>query len=206
MPIPFGEWAPDAYGVNADFAGEAAGVLPRAVSYGPWPQLAATSLAVPAAVRGAFAARTAGNAVAIYAFTAARGYKFAGVGSAWTNITRLSVGDYALAAGLDPVPVGPGVGVALQPATARQARISSGGRHRCSHGRLGFIGCCLVPAVLPLESGRRRKVRPVPSRLKEPTCARAASDPTSPSCGQPMPCPTWATASPWSRDRCWPPR
>src|SRR5262249_18525230 len=66
MPIPFGEWAPDAYGVNADFAGEAAGVLPRALSYGPWPQLAETSLAVPAPVRGAFAARTAGNAVAIY--------------------------------------------------------------------------------------------------------------------------------------------
>jgi hypothetical protein len=98
MPIPFGEWAPDAYGVNADYAGEAAGVLPRALSYGPWPQLAETSLAVPAAVRGAFAARTSGNAAAIYAFTAARGYRFAGVGAAWTNITRVAGGDYALAA------------------------------------------------------------------------------------------------------------
>ena len=57
-----------------------------------------------------------------------------------------------LAGGLDPVPVGPGVGV-LQPATARQARISSDGRHRCSGGRLGYIGCCLVPVVLPLERG-----------------------------------------------------
>src|SRR5918998_846615 len=30
-------------------------------------------------------------------------------------------------------------------------------------------------------------VRPVASRLKEPTCARAVSDPTSPDCGQPVP-------------------
>jgi hypothetical protein len=53
----------------------------------------------------------------------------------------------------DPVPVGLGV-VVLQPAMARQRRISSsGGRHRCSGGRLGFIGCFLVPVVLPLECG-----------------------------------------------------
>src|SRR5215218_10680703 len=67
----------------------------------------------------------------------------------------------------DPVPVGP----VLQPATARQARSSSGGRHRCSGGRLGFIGCCLVPVVLPLERGPAAYGEAVPSRLKEPTCA-----------------------------------
>lgn len=95
---PFAEWAPDAYALGADVASEASGVVPKGNSYGPLPQPAQTSLAVPAAVRGAFAARTTTNAIAIFAFTAARAYKFAGVSAAWTNVSRASAVDYALAA------------------------------------------------------------------------------------------------------------
>lgn len=95
---PFGEWAPDSYGVNASYAGEASGVLPKGGSYGPFPQPAQISLAVPAAVRGAFTARTTTNAIAIFALTALRAYKFAGVSSAWTNVSRASAVNYALTA------------------------------------------------------------------------------------------------------------
>lgn len=94
----FAPWAPDAYLTNADASAEALGVLCGPNGYKPFPQPAVTSLAVPAAVRGAYAARTSGNAIAIFAGTATRLYKFTGVGTAWTNVTRLVGGDYALAA------------------------------------------------------------------------------------------------------------
>src|SRR4029453_18543622 len=76
-----------------------------------------------------------------------------------------------------------------QPASTRQARTSSGSDRRRG-GWVGVIGCCLVSGALPLEGWWRRMVRPVASRLKEPTCARAVSDPASPSCGQPTRCRT----------------
>lgn len=94
----FGEWRPDLYQVNADLAGEALGVLCTGNSYAPFPQPAISSLAAGTAIRGAFAARTSTNAISIYALSATKGYKFAGVSSAWTDITRLAGGDYTLAA------------------------------------------------------------------------------------------------------------
>lgn len=98
MMQAFAEWAPDVAQWNADVASEASGVVPKGNSYGPLPQPAQTSAAVPAAVRGAFAARTTTNAIAIFAFTAVRAYKFASVTAAWTNVTRSSAVNYALAA------------------------------------------------------------------------------------------------------------
>jgi len=94
----FAEWAPDAYQVNANVASEASGVLCKVNAYAPFPQPATSSLAVAAAVRGAFAARTAGNAISIFALTAAKAYKFASISTAWTDFTRLAGGDYSLAA------------------------------------------------------------------------------------------------------------
>ena len=94
----FAPWQPDVYLLNANAAAEASGVLCRANAYAPLPQPAASSLAAPTVVRGAFAARTSGNAIAIYALSATGGYKFAGVSSAWTDVTRTSGGGYNLAA------------------------------------------------------------------------------------------------------------
>lgn len=94
----FAEWAPDVYALGADVAAEASGVVPLGNSYGPLPQPAQTSLAVPAAVRGAFAARTTTNAIAIFALTAVRAYKFVSVTAAWTNVSRASAVNYALTA------------------------------------------------------------------------------------------------------------
>lgn len=95
--IPFGRWSPDAYNLNSGLAGEALGVLPGANSYLPWPQMAAASVAMAAACRGAFTARTTTNAIAIFAGTGVKLYKFAGIATAWTNVTRSSAVDYAVA-------------------------------------------------------------------------------------------------------------
>lgn len=98
MPlIPWGKWAPDTYGLNSGFAGEALGVLPGLNSYHPWPQLAVSSLALSSVCRGAFAARTTTNAIAVFAGRQTKLNKSAGVASAWTDVTRLAGGDYALA-------------------------------------------------------------------------------------------------------------
>ena len=95
--LPFGRWAPDAYGLNSGFAGEALGVLPGLNAYHPWPQMAVSSLAMGAACRGAFTARTSTNAIAIFTGRATKLNKFAGVATSWTDVTRSSGGDYALA-------------------------------------------------------------------------------------------------------------
>ncbi len=93
----FGKWGPDAATLNVALAGEASGVLPGRTGYQPFPQPAVASLAMAAACRGAFAGRTTPNAIAIFAGTSVRLYKFAGVATAWTNVTRSSAVNYAVA-------------------------------------------------------------------------------------------------------------
>lgn len=95
--LPFGKWAPDAYGLNSGFAGEALGVLPGINAYHPFPQMAVSSVAMGAACRGAYAGRTSANAVAIFTGRATKLNKFAGIATSWTDVTRSSGGDYALA-------------------------------------------------------------------------------------------------------------
>ncbi len=93
----FGKWGPDAATLNVGLAGEASGVLPGMTGYQPFPQPAVASLAMAAACRGAFAGRTTANAIAIFAGTGVKLYKFAGIATAWTNVTRSSAVDYAVA-------------------------------------------------------------------------------------------------------------
>lgn len=96
----FGRWAPDTLNVNSGLAGEALGVRPGLTGYRPWPQLASSSpaLETPAtAGRGAFAARTTANAIAIFVGQITKLRKFAGVATNFTNVTRSSAVAYALA-------------------------------------------------------------------------------------------------------------
>ncbi len=81
----FGEWAPDAYLVGTDAVAEASGVLPKANSYGPLLQPASQSTATATVIRGAFTARTTGNAIAVFAMSTTKGYKYAG--GSWTDVT-----------------------------------------------------------------------------------------------------------------------
>lgn len=93
----FGKWGPDTFSADSGVAGEASGVRPGLSAYRPWFQPAVASLALPAVCRGAFAGRTTANATAIFAGTGVRLYKFAGIGTAYTNITRSSAVNYAVA-------------------------------------------------------------------------------------------------------------
>ncbi len=91
-------WAPDQYDRNASrLVYEAKGVLPGPTSYLPWPSLTVLSLALASgACRGAFAARTTDGNVSIFAGTSTKLYKYTDAVSAWTDVTRLAGGDYAV--------------------------------------------------------------------------------------------------------------
>ena len=96
MTIPFAAWRPDVWNTGSQYAGAASGVLPKANGYGPWPGLAVTSLAVASVVRGAFVARLSNGNSVIYCGTATALYRFAGIATAWTDVTRLAGGAYAV--------------------------------------------------------------------------------------------------------------
>lgn len=96
----FPAWRPDSYSLGTGFARDVSGVLPGAGGWSPWPALETLSLAVGAAIRGAFIARTAAGAATIFAATATKAYKFAGIASSWTEVTRgigTTVDNYATA-------------------------------------------------------------------------------------------------------------
>lgn len=96
MPtIPWAGWRPDVAGVNTSFASEALGVLPRPGGYGPWPALAETSPALATSCRGAFTARASNGTYVVFAGSATKLYKFAGVNTAWIDVTRTAGGNYA---------------------------------------------------------------------------------------------------------------
>lgn len=86
--IPYGPWSPDRFLYDSELAGEALGILPQARSYGPWPGLAATSLAVGDPVRGAIAARKDNGTFVVFCGTADALYKFAGTTSAWDDVSQ----------------------------------------------------------------------------------------------------------------------
>lgn len=94
--IPFPAWKPDSFSLAKGFAQDVSGVLPGDGGWQPWPALEALSLAVGAAIRGAIVARSSSGAAVIFAGTATALYKFAGIGSAWEDVTRASGGAYAV--------------------------------------------------------------------------------------------------------------
>lgn len=94
--IPFGSWRPDVYNVNAQFSGEAKGVLPGAGSWRPWPSLSALSLSLGAPCRGAYLAKTSAGDTALFAGTETGLYKYVSAVDAWLDVTRSSGGAYAV--------------------------------------------------------------------------------------------------------------
>lgn len=92
-------WAPDRYDRNqTGLVYEAKGVLPALASYIPWPGLTSLSLALATgACRGAFAARTTAGNIVIFAGTTTKLYKYVDAVTAWTDVSRTSGGDYAVA-------------------------------------------------------------------------------------------------------------
>lgn len=101
MRIPFAPWRPDDYDVGdlGATAGQAKGVRYGRRTYTSWPQPVDYSLALDAACRGAITVRDTSGAAQIFAGTAANLYKFLDSGTAWSDVTRSSGGDYSVPSG-----------------------------------------------------------------------------------------------------------
>ena len=98
MTIPWGAWKPDVSDYNGDHTQRAENVFPRGDGYGPVPDLAAFTQALPAACRGAFLALNTDGTIAIFAGTATKLYKMSNTDLSWDDVTRASGGDYAVPA------------------------------------------------------------------------------------------------------------
>ena len=73
MPLlPFGEWRPDTSDYEGQTTKNVQNVLPRGDGYGPFPDFAILSQALPAACRGAFYALKTDGSVAVFAGTSDR--------------------------------------------------------------------------------------------------------------------------------------
>lgn len=89
MPLlPFGEYKPDV----SDYEGQATknilNVLPRGDGYGPFPDFAILSQALPAACRGGFYALKSDGSVAIFAGTSTRLYLASNTDYSWTDVSK----------------------------------------------------------------------------------------------------------------------
>jgi len=84
--MPFGQFAPDAFLLDSQLAGDARGVLPGANSYLPWPSLVAVSNPLPAPCFGFTMFRTTAGGFGVIAGTQTRLYRYDTAGTPWTEI------------------------------------------------------------------------------------------------------------------------
>jgi hypothetical protein len=96
--IPWGAWRPDVSDYNGEHTKVAYNVFPRGDGYGPVPNLAEFTDALPAACRGAFLAQNTDGTVAWFAGTSTKLYKMSNSDLSWDEVTRTVGGNYAVAA------------------------------------------------------------------------------------------------------------
>lgn len=96
--IGFAEFAPDRSRYDTKYSDVIRNVLPRPDGYGPQRGFSPFSLALPAAPKGGFMARTMQNDVHVFGATDTKLYKFNTTTLGWTDVTRLAGGDYTLPA------------------------------------------------------------------------------------------------------------
>jgi hypothetical protein len=97
--IVFGPFEPDRSIYYPDVTTNAVNCLPVADKWGPQPDLVAISDALPSACRGAVYVRTSTGTFRLIAGTATKLYELNTTTYAWTDITRLVGGDYAVPVG-----------------------------------------------------------------------------------------------------------
>lgn len=98
--IPFGEFRPDVSSFRGKHTQRVENAFARGDGYGPVPNLAPYTQALPAACRGSFVARAADNTILLFAGTATKLYVMSNTTLAWTNASSSSgETEYALAAG-----------------------------------------------------------------------------------------------------------
>lgn len=95
--IPFGPYSPDTPDLDSD-NGVVNNVIPRKRGYGPLPSLSAISSALAATPLGAIVARTATNTFLTFVGTATKLYKYNSASLGWTDVTRVSGGNYSASA------------------------------------------------------------------------------------------------------------
>lgn len=96
--INFAEFAPDRSRYDTKYTDAVMNVLPRPDGYGPMPGFLAFSDVLPDAPKGGFMARTDSGDTHIFAATSTKLYKFNTTTLGWTDVTRVSGGDYSLPA------------------------------------------------------------------------------------------------------------
>jgi hypothetical protein len=95
--IPFGEWKPDVSDYNGEHTQRAENVFPRGDGYGPVPGLAEYTQALPGTCRGAFVALKSDGTIQVFAGTTTKLYVMSNTDLSWSDVSRSSGGNYALA-------------------------------------------------------------------------------------------------------------
>ena len=89
MPlIPFPEYRPDVSDYQAGNTRSVLNVVPRGDGYGPFPDFAPYSAALPAACRGFFRAVRTDGSIAVFAGTATRLYLMNNSNGVWTDVSK----------------------------------------------------------------------------------------------------------------------
>ncbi len=96
MMIPVGPWQPDTPDLENEGSTEALNVIPRARSYGPFPNFAAVSTALSARCQGAVFARKSDGTGIVFAGDATRLYRLSG--ASFADASRVAGGTYATSA------------------------------------------------------------------------------------------------------------
>lgn len=94
----WGEWRPDLSDYNGAFSATIENVIPRGDGYGPFPNLATYSAALPARCRGLFRALNTDASVTIFAGTIGKLYKLNNSTLAWDDVSKAAT-TYAVPSG-----------------------------------------------------------------------------------------------------------
>ncbi len=93
--VPFAEYAPDLSDYSPEFSDAILNVEPAQDGYRSLPGFDTIGTGLGAECRGAITARKADGTTDIYAFTAAKAYKYNDSTASFDEVTRLSGGDYS---------------------------------------------------------------------------------------------------------------
>lgn len=88
--IPYGPWRPDVSDYNGQHTQRAENVIPRGDGYGPIPNLAEFTDALPGVCRGAFLALNSDGSISIFGATADALYLLDNTDLTWSNVSKSS--------------------------------------------------------------------------------------------------------------------
>lgn len=96
--IPFSPWLPDIAAFETGAAREALNVIPSASGFRPFPDFNPVAAALPARVRGAISVRSVAGNIYNFCGTSSKLYRLNSDGLGWTDVSRVTGGNYSTAA------------------------------------------------------------------------------------------------------------